>query len=248
MNSLLVKKPILELEIGLRGETVLILKYNYEGNILFANDLSTSFTLFEEKGDKFIFRKYYRDFDWEKQCSNTLGELGFFSDDDINFFPLSAENKRKDNLYSFLETVNSLYTEITDSGFTLSSRLNLNYNLKPVNIEISSQIVNDWFDLKATVKIGEWEIPFNRFKRNILEGIREYELPDGSIAILPETWFSKYKNIFEFGKSSEESLKIHKQHFSLLSDSFENDWKKEFDRLEKLLVPGQIPAIQPPRD
>ena len=67
-----------------------------------------------------------------------------------------------------------------------------------------------------------------------------------SIAILPETWFSKYKNIFEFGKSTDDSLRIHKQHFSLLTDTFNEEGRKGFERLEKLLVPDQIPVLQPP--
>ncbi|MCJ7448799.1 MAG: DEAD/DEAH box helicase [Bacteroidales bacterium] len=240
------KEAILELETGLKGNTVLILRYNYHGNKIYANELSNSFTLFEKKGDNFIFRKYQRDFDWEKQCRNTLGELGFFSDDDISFSPVSTNNNGKDGLYTMMEAVNSSYSEIIDSGFILTSRLNLNYNLRPVNIEMSSKLINDWFDLRAIVKIGDWEIPFIRFKRNILEGIREYELPDGSIAILPETWFSRYKNIFEFGKISEDSLRIHKQHFSLITDTSSDKGRLGFERLEKLLNRDQIPVLQPP--
>ncbi len=241
------KEAHLELETGLTGNTGLTLKYNYQGNKIYSNERSNSFTLFEKKGENFIFRKYYRDFNWEKQCRQRLGELGFFSDDDINFYPASSNSKRKDELYGMLELVNSNYSEITDSGFVLTSRLDLNYNLKPIDIEISSQIVNDWFDLKATVKIGQWEIPFSRFRKNILEGIREYELPDGSIAVLPETWFTKYKNIFEFGKSIDDSLRIHKQHFSLLPDTFRDEGPKVYERLEKLLIPDQVPVLQYPK-
>lgn len=241
------KKAILELETGLKDNTGLTLKYNYEGNKIYANEPSNSFTLFERKGENFIFRKFYRDYSWEKQCRQILGELGFFSDDDINFYPVSSNNKRQDSLYGLLELVNSNYPEIINSGFVLTSRLDLNYNLKPIGIEISSQIINDWFDLRATVKIGEWEIPFSRFRKNILEGIREYKLPDGYIAVLPETWFTKYKNIFEFGKSSEDSVKIHKQHFSLLADTFTDEGRKSYERLEKLLIPDQIPAIIQPK-
>jgi SNF2 family DNA or RNA helicase len=240
------KKPLLDIETGLKGKPVLILRYDYVGNKIFSNDPTNSFTSFENKDDNFSFRKCWRDFNWEKRCRETLGELGFFSDDDINFFPVTIDNKRKDDLYTFIETVNSSWADITGSGFILTSRLDHNYNLKPVDIEISSQIINDWFDLKATVKIGEWEIPFNRFRKNILDGIREFILPDGSIAILPETWFTRYKNIFEFGKSSEDSLKIHKQHFSLLADTINDIGRKGFERLEKLLIPDQVPALQHP--
>jgi SNF2 family DNA or RNA helicase len=240
------KKALLDLETGLKGNPVLILRYDYHGNKIFANDLSTSFTVFERKDDNFIFRKYHRDYRWEKQCQEMLGELGFFSDDDINYFPVSLNGKKKNELYTMLEIVNSNYAEIAEYGFLLKSKLDNNYNLKPVNIEISSKIDNDWFDLKAIVKIAEFSIPFSRFRKNILEGIREFELPDGSIAILPETWFSKYKNIFEFGKSDDDSLRIHKQHFSLLGETFHDTDRTGFERLEKLLVPELVPEVQHP--
>jgi SNF2 family DNA or RNA helicase len=247
IESVPEKKAILELETGLRGNHGLTLKYNYKGIKIYSNEPSNSFTFFEKNEGNFIFRKYKRDFDWEKQCRVTLGELGFFSDDDINFYPVSSDSKRKDDLYTILELVNSNYSEITNSGFILASKLELNFNLRPIDIEISSQIVNDWFDLRAIVKIGEWKIPFSRFRKNILEGIREYELPDGSIAVLPETWFTKYKNIFEFGKSTDDSLRIHKQHFSLIADTFSDKGQKGFERLEKLLIPDQIPVLQYPK-
>ena len=240
------KEALLDIEIGLKGNTVLSLKYNYQGNKIFANEPAGNFTIFENVTDTFIFKKYQRDFDWEKRCRDLLGELGFFSDDDITFLPVSADNRNKDDLYSLIETVNRIYPEIIEAGFVLKSRLDHNYNLQPLEIKISTQMVNDWFDLKAIVKIGEWEIPFNRFRKNILNGIREYLLPDGYIAILPETWFSRYKNIFEFGKGSDDSLIIHKQHFSLLTDALADEEWKGFERLGKLLVPDQIPVIEPP--
>ena len=59
-----------------------------------------------------------------------LGELGFFSDDDITFLPVSADNKNKDDLYSVIEIVNRNYSEIIDAGFNLISRLDQNYNLQ----------------------------------------------------------------------------------------------------------------------
>ena len=240
------RQALLEIEAGLKGNTGLILKYNYQGNKIYSNDPSNSFTLFEKQGDNFIFRKYYRDFNWEKECRKILGELGFFSDDDINFYPVSSTSKRSEDMYGVLELINSNYSEITNLGFVLTSRLDINYNLRPIDIEISSQIENDWFDLKATVKIGEWKLPFSLFRKNILEGIREYQLPDGSIAVLPETWFTKYKIIFEFGKSENESLKIHKQHFPLLADAFNEEERKGYAKLEKLLIPEKLPVLHQP--
>jgi SNF2 family DNA or RNA helicase len=240
------KEVCLQLETGLKGSPVLILTYNYQGNRIFANDPQQSFTIFENRDDKFTFRKYHRDPEWENECRIRLEELSFFSDDGISFFAVSSEKKGENELYTMIEAVNRNYSDISDAGFVLTSRLSMNYNFMPVNIEISSRLINDWFDLKAIVKIGQWEIPFTRFRKNIISGIREFELPDGTVAILPEAWFSKYKNIFEFGKSSEDSITLHKQHFSLLDDTLSDEGKPLFEKLEKLLIPEHLPELDPP--
>ena len=202
IEPLAEKEALLSLEVGLKGSPVLILSYKYSGNVISPDEPFISFTKFDKSQGNFIFRKYIRDLYWEKKCRDTLEELGFYSDDNIHFSPQYEEKNNYEELYTMLEAVNRNYTEIIESGFRLEAvKLEKNYNLKPVNIEISNRLVDDWFDLRAVIKIGEWEFPFIRFKNNILKGIREYELPDGSIAILPESWFSKYRNIFEFGKA-----------------------------------------------
>jgi SNF2 family DNA or RNA helicase len=240
------KEACLQLDAGLKGSPVLILTYNYQGNRIFANETQQTFTIFEHKDEKFIFRKYNRDPEWENECRVKLQELSFFSDDDVNFFPVSSGKKDSNELYTMIEAVNRNYSDIIDAGFILTSRLDINFNFKSVSIELSSKLINDWFDLRAIVRIGQWEIPFTRFRKNIIAGIREFELPDGSIAILPETWFSKYKNIFEFGKSTEDKLSLHKQHFSLLADTLSEEGKPAFDKLGKLLVPEHLPELDPP--
>lgn len=242
-----VKEAVIELDISLKGSPVLILEFSYSGNTIIPTDPSSSFTLFDNKDGSFIYRKYWRDFHWEDYCVKALEEHGFYSDDDVNYVPEEIAGNNKEDIYITLEAVNRNWNELVNSGFRIVVRNPaLNFNLKPVTIEISHQIQDDWFDLKAIVRIGEWEIPFIRLRRNILNGIREYELPDGSIAILPVTWFSKYKNIFEFGKSADDTLRIHRHHFSLLGSAFDDNDCAGCGKLEKLLIPDNIPALQPP--
>ena len=240
------KKALLSLENGFKGTPVLILQFCYSGNKIFARDADHSFTSFENIAGNYIYKKYFRDFQWEARCREKLGEIGFFSDDDIHYNYNQISNARVEDSYTLIEAVNSNYSEIIESDFVLTSKLNRNYNLKPVKIEINSQIENDWFDLRAIIKIGNWEIPFVHFKRNILEGIREYELPDGSLAILPESWFPEYRSLFEFGKVSGDHLSIHKQHFSILSGALKENEPEGYAKLRKLLNPELIQTIQPP--
>jgi hypothetical protein len=241
------KEAVIELDKGLKGSPVMILKFNYSGNRIFPTDTALSFTLFDNKDGRFIFRKYHRNFEWEEACVKTLEELGFYSDDEVNYLPDGVSGSEKEDIYLTIEALNRSWNELLGAGFSINvSNPEINYNLKPVAIEVSHQFQDDWFDLKAIVKIGEWEIPFIRLRRNILDGIREYALPDGSLAILPLAWFTKYKNIFEFGKSTDDTLRIHKHHFSLLAGTFDDKDCNGCEKLEKLLIPDQIPALLPP--
>lgn len=243
-NILPSKEALIDIGEGIKGPSM-VLCYNYEGKKISSDEPSANFTLFERSGNDFIFKKYTRDFEWEKKCRDILGEFGFFSDDEINFFAVSDEAKKRDDIYALIESVNRNYDDLKESGFIISGKFREKYNLLPVEVEISSELVNDWFDLKAVVIIGEWKIPFIRFRKNILENIREYILPDGSIAILPEMWFTKYRSIFELGDTSHDDLRIHKQHFSLLTDTLSEE-PRGYERLRKLLVPEQIPEVAIP--
>jgi SNF2 family DNA or RNA helicase len=239
------KEALLDLETGLKGKAEIVLRYNYQGIKIFADETSSGFTIFEKSGNNFIFKKFLRDFDWEKRCRDTLGSLGFFSDDEIHFYPFADNGKTYDDIYSLVESVSHTCNELKKAGFIISSRLDKNYNLLPVRIEMSSELINDWFDLKAVVKIGEFEIPFSRFRKNIMNGTREYLLPDGTVAILPEAWFARYRNLFDLGKTSGDTIRIHKQHFSLLTDTLARE-STGSEKLMKLLVPAEIPVVPKP--
>ncbi|MGQ9621348.1 MAG: DEAD/DEAH box helicase [Bacteroidales bacterium] len=248
-NTEPVKEAIINIETGLRGLPELILKFNYSANIVYAGEKEDSFTEFEDKNGEYIFRKYLRDFPWEEECIKILGGLGFFTDDGIHFKISYLTGDYTADLYATVEAVNGCYDELTGAGFIVrAEKLGKKYNLYPVNMIMDHRLSGDWFDVRAKVKIGEFEIPFIRFRNNLLSGIREYELPDGTIAILPEAWFSQYRYIFEFGRVEDEVLKIHKQHFSLIGQIMVEDGKSMSQKLEKLLLPESIPSVAPPEN
>ena len=98
------------------------------------------------------------------------------------------------------------------------------------------------------MSFGQFTIPFTRFRRNILEGRREYLLPDGTVALLPEEWFARYRGLFEMGKENDEKLLLHKQHFGILSEVISGEECDTCARLEKLVMPEQLKLLPPPGD
>jgi len=236
------KKAYLDIEQGLSGAPTAIVRFCYSGTFFYHSKKETSITKFEDNNGEFIFRKYNRDFEWEKECIKNLNDAGFFSEDDINFTITCLTGNYTTDLYNTIETINNSFEELTSSGFIINSgKLEKKYNLNPVNIFSDHNVEGDWFDLKSIVKIGEYEFPFVRLKSYILSGTREFELPDKTIAILPEVWFSKYRSIFEFGKVHGNILKIHKQHFSILSEAFSDKESITGYQIDKFLSPDSIP-------
>src|SRR5690606_37408435 len=92
----------------------------------------------------------------------------------------------------------------------------------------------DWFDLHISVNFGEFNIPFIKLKKFILNDIREFELPNGEIAVLPEEWFARYKGLIPFAKISGDKLQFEKHHFLLLQNTLQGTSETLSARLKKL--------------
>lgn len=84
-----------------------------------------------------------------------------------------------------------------------------NYFLGYSHVDVKVTDKNDWFDIEAEVIFGEFRIPFKKFKHYIINKIREFELPDGTTAIIPEAWFSMYSELFENMDEDQPRLKKH---------------------------------------
>lgn len=86
------------------------------------------------------------------------------------------------------------------------------YFLGYTHVDLKVEEKNDWFDIEAEVIFGEFRIPFKKFRYYILNNIREFELPDGRMATIPDAWFKKFSELFESmdkGESTEPRLRKH---------------------------------------
>jgi superfamily II DNA or RNA helicase len=243
-----VKTPRLTVEMTVRGFPALILSYSYSGRIVYKDDPRESFTDFSNNDGKFVLTRHFRDRKWEERFRLTLEDYGFFSEDDIHYTAFRGNGvSSADELMLLIEALNRSYDDLRAAGFEIrQGSLDRKYHLEQVGINAGYTIENDWFDLRAEVRLGSYVIPFVRLRRNIIEGLRHYELPDGSVAILPENWFTKYRDVFGFGKEEGDTLKIHKQHFPVVSQAVSDEKNDTFDNLERLIMPDKLPATKLP--
>ncbi len=166
----------------------------------------------EKKGDEYIFHKIRRDQRLERQKLTFLRDTGL----DLRHGRLAVS---KPEAFAWLADNNQ---KLRETGFQLrqhggdAKRYFLGYS--SLNISISEG--RDWFDIYANVCFGEFEIPFLKLRTLILAKKREFLLPNGEIAVIPEAWFTKYSELFGFLEQPDgaDQLVLQKHHLALVQE------------------------------
>jgi SNF2 family DNA or RNA helicase len=244
------KKVLLNLEGGLDNNAVLVLRFQYGKKIILANYKPACFVDFFKVKDDYFFEKIIRDPEFEENSHLLLKKFGYTSFDKANYeLPGNRELGFETQLHLLVESLVNNHSEIKESGIIYSQDIrDKKFYLGNVSMNIKTGMENDWFDIHAVVNLDGFHIPFYKFKKHILNNIHEYILPDNMVFVLPEEWFSRYREVFEFGKTEGENIRIHKQHFFILekNESFGN--KSKLKNLDKLNRSESLPLAEVPKD
>ncbi len=241
------RKAELILEIGISNKPVWILQFHYNSYTVSRESPTKRFVNYLGKAKGNAFEKFERDDAWEQEMVDMLNEVGLRSRDEHTFYLNNKFNiDDVNNIYSAINFINEYGPFLQDSGIRISQRLNREYYLDKIELDIESKEKADWFDIYGIVRLGDLEIPFLSLKSHLLEGNREYILPGDRIFILPEAWFARYRSMFEFGKSTGERIRIHKQHFSLVDDSVRGFHTETLEKLEGLYSVESLPETELP--
>lgn len=128
----------------------------------------------------------------------------------------------------------SLMQIIRNEALLLSKGWKIEYpviNEKPLNTGVTSiketiQKENDWFDIYASVMVGDQLVKFVSLMEFIKNGERIFTLPDGSCFVIPIEWMSKYAALAKFSEFKEDHLSLKKSHYTILEDLDQGQLKK----------------------
>jgi superfamily II DNA or RNA helicase len=163
---------------------------------------------------------YERDFAWEQACIDRLTAAGLVLKGDSRLYMPESDDGKTAALVVWL---NANQDAVRD--FTVLQNTHQKYYMHAVSLLSSCDAKPDWFDVNIVVVAGKYRIPFVRFRKNILSGNREYILPDNSLFILPEEWFARYMDLFQYGEKEDNQIRLKKMHFMLI-DRMAVDGKK----------------------
>ncbi|MBC7747153.1 MAG: DEAD/DEAH box helicase family protein, partial [Methylotenera sp.] len=128
-----------------------------------------------------------------------------------------------DRSLSVFDFISEHHDELIEKGFEFEQDTSAKkYVIGSSKIDLEINEKNDWFDIEAIVQFGQFKIPFIQLKHHILNKKREFTLPNGEIAIIPEKWFSQYGNLLSFSEGVD-NLRLKKHHVGLVYDFANSD-------------------------
>jgi hypothetical protein len=192
-----------------------VLSFQYGNNRFPWDGLSAEANvLFEKKGDSYAFQKIMRSLVKEKRSFQSLKSMGL---------PMEADGRATISRSDAVQWLTAHKQDLDQAGFTVQFKGDGSaprYFLGKPEISIRIGEKFDWFDIQAIISFGQFQIPFLKIRQLILQKKKEFHLPDGSIAIIPDNWFHDYQDLFYFSETrpGDDGVYLRRQHFQLIQE------------------------------
>lgn len=151
-----------------------------------------------------------RSIDDESQKVETLCNIGFKM---LDGRLLSYGNGKYSALEYVSQIIDDLKIEFSIPNFTIDNK---KISFASMIEEANFNLVNDWFDLHGSIRVGDETYAFNKLFENIKNNDPLFKLKDGTYAIIPEEILTKYSQIVRFAVIREGHWQLNKAHFTLI--------------------------------
>jgi len=214
-------QAILHFNVSWNHEGQLLLVFDYQKEKIPAHEPKKVVVKLEKAEEPYIYYKIIRRFDFEEKIKAELLQSGLEKIDAHIYRPEGMESKNGSALPEMIAWINQNRQAIEKKGIKIIQEgTGLDYFIGKISLNFDIKEKNDWFDVYAMVEFGDFKIPFLKLKKYILNDIREFPLPDGKIAIIPDEWFTKFKDILALSVSDEDNIVIKRHHYALLDSIF----------------------------
>jgi len=206
------------------GTSQLQLCFRYAGYVFPYGDGRHVSVRMDKDGDSYIFHRIKRSVTWEKNKLAELEAMGLTTTSSLfHNLEIKSADADTDQTFSVFEWLNQNHDQLLAEGYEIDQpdgQKRYLFGSSKIDLEVTER--NDWFDIYAVVHFGPYRIPFIELRNHILNRKKEFILPSGEIAVIPEKWFSQYGNLLHFAENGSE-LKLRKHHLGLLSELAEGE-------------------------
>lgn len=224
--------PVIKLFYASTGQSFLRLYFVY-GPYEFSAGTDHPVTVrleHQEESDHYVFHRVKRSLAWEKKQAVYIEGLGLRKKD-----LLSSSYIVEQEGASLIDWLNTHQSMLLEKGFTITqAKGDRRIFIGKTTLQMAIEEGNDWFDIQAIAHFGHYQIPFINLREHILNKNKEFVLPNGETAIIPDEWFSQYEHLFLFS-TNNDGLKLNKTHIGLLYEISEHSELSFHRKLEQLL-------------
>ncbi|MDB5138621.1 MAG: helicase [Mucilaginibacter sp.] len=233
------------------GTSQLQLYFKYAGYTFMYGDERHISVRMERDGDNYTFHRIKRSVTWEKNKFQQLEAMGLKTASSLfKNLEVAGIDEDADHSFAVFEWINQHYDALIADGFEIEQPAKegqKRYVFGSTKIDLEIKENNDWFDINAIVYFGSYRIPFIQLKNHILNHKKEFILPSGEIAVIPEKWFSQYGNLLHFTEGGND-LKLRRHHLGLVNSLAEGEMAdvtmnrklqklSDFEELEEVAMP-----------
>jgi SNF2 family DNA or RNA helicase len=238
---------ILNLEQDLAQQPILALYFVYDNKRYLSGTHTKTYGEVRYENGQYIGYKLERKKQWEQGIIDILAKLGLENQNNCHFRPHNIlRDKPLVTLHNLITWMGTISHELEKASIGFEQRFfDKKYYLGETEIikEVSEN--KDWFDLKMLVKVGNYLIPFVKFKKHIATRTPEFELPDGTFFVIPEPWFTRFGDLLHFAKiTNDDNLTIDRSHFNLVQEALELKLESIKSLEQSLQQP--LTSLQPP--
>ena len=177
------------------GKMLLELSFKYGPFKFKANNIGPVSVSVEKQGDNYTFHRVSRKLDDEKEIIQFMSNSGL---------PIKNSKAAVSKTVAFA-WLDDNRDELESRKFIIDQkgRSSKKYFIGEYKISVEVRENIDWFDIHAVIQFGEYEISFKELRKMISKKKMEIELPNGEIAVIPESWLTEYSELFAFSEEDE---------------------------------------------
>ncbi len=185
--------------------------FNYEGLKIEPSNKNEIIVDVEKTENSYVFHRIARNLKEEAELIDYLKSLGLDLVNGKKAFPAGEA----------FDWIQKNKLNLANKKIELVQKQNGNqkYFVGDASIKIDINENIDWFDIKAIILFGSYEIPFKELRALVLKGKNEIKLPNGEIAVIPASWLQDYSELFYFSENNDdENLILKKHHIALIHE------------------------------
>lgn len=209
--------PLLRIVEHLDGKCRLGLHFKY-GDYVFPyhSNKNVSVRLSEVNGG-YVFHRIKRSKQWEDVKRKVLEVKGLMHVESSIFSPSSESDTNE-----VLEWVSENRLELQKAGFEIEQNLSRVYSIVKPELTLEAKLEGDWFDVKARLLLGGFELPIAVVRNAILEGKKEVQLPDGTYAVIPSKWIEQLTGLALLS-TDRNGIRLKKHHIGVVQPFLQRD-------------------------